>query len=179
MNLINKFKIAIGILLLIILVSCNAGPGEKSSVETPVTATTRTLESPTLEVNQNWMIVTKEQAEETGIASWLVESDGFWTPSEDDIFKLEEGLAEYLSQNSSYFFSQPPAWERLNEYQRQFIGLERGGRQIIYGNYFCNSGGVNWWEKLVIVEDGGDCFFQIEYDVESEMFIKLLVNGVS
>jgi len=86
MNLRNKLNLAMGILLLIFLVSCSTLP----------------LESPTVEVNQNWVIVTKEQAEE--IASWLGGSGGFWTPSADDIFKLEERLAEYLSQNSSYFF---------------------------------------------------------------------------
>ena len=29
------------------------------------------------------------------------------------------------------------------------------------------------------MEDGGECFFQVEYDVESRVFIKLLVNGES
>ena len=137
MNLRNKLKLAIGILLLINLVSCNALPDKKSSVDTPSTATATSPESPTAEVNQNWVIVTRKQAEE--IASWLGGSGGFWTPSADDIFKLEEGLAEYLSQNSSYFYRQPPVWERIDEYQRQYIGLERGGRQIIYGNFFCNN----------------------------------------
>ena len=172
----NTFRLAIGILLLINLAACDALPDDKPPVDIPLTATAK---SPTAVANQNWVIVTKEQAEETGIASWLVESDGFWAPSADDIFKLEEGLAEYLSQNSSYFYRQPPVWERLDEYQRQYIGLERGGRQIIYGNFFCNNLGMDWRKKLVIVDDGGDCFFQIEYDVESEVFIKLLVNGVS
>jgi len=101
MNLRNKLNLAMGILLLISLVSCSAPP----------------LESLTLEVDQNWVIVTREQAEGMGVASWLVGSGNFWTPSADDIFKLEEGLAEYLSQNSNYFYRQPPVWERLDEYQ--------------------------------------------------------------
>jgi len=170
----DTFKLTIGILLLINLAACDALSGDKPPVDTPLTAT---AENPTVVANQNWMIVTKERAAEMGIASWLVESDGFWMPSGDDIIKLEEKIGEYLSQNSGQFYRQPPVWERLDEYQRQYIGLERGDRQIIYGNYFCDSGRVDWLQELVIVEDGGDCFFQVEYDVESEMFIKLLVNG--
>jgi hypothetical protein len=170
----NIFKLVIGIVLLINLAACDALSGDKPPVDIPLTVP---AESPTAVANQNWVIVTKEQAEE--IASWLGGSGGFWTPSVDDIIKLEEKIAEHLSQNSSQFYSQPPVWERLDEYQRQYIGLERGDRQIIYGNYFCNNGGVNWREKLVVVDDGGDCFFQVEYDVEGEVFIKLLVNGVS
>ena len=170
------FKLAIGILLLINLAACNALLGDKLPVDIPLTAT---AESPTAVANQNWMIVTEEYAEEMRIASWLVESDGFWTPSVDDIIKLEEKIAEYLSQNSNQFYRQPPVWERLDEYQRQYIGLERGGRKIIYGNYFCKSGSVNLRQELVIVEDGGECYFQVEYDVESNSFSKLLVNGES
>jgi hypothetical protein len=173
----DTFKLAIVILLFINLAACSALPDDKPPVDISSTATPNNLESPTGGVNQNWVIVTRKQAEE--IASWLGGSGGFWTPSADDIFKLEERLAEYLSQNSSYFYRQPPVWEQLDEYQRQYIGLERGDRQIIYGNFFCNNLGMDWRQKLVIVEDGGDCYFQVEYDVESEVFIKLLVNGVS
>ena len=173
----NIFRLAIGILLLINLVACSVLPDDKPPVDIPLAATAKSPESPTAMANQNWMIVTKEYAEEMRVASWLVESDGYWTPSKDDILKLEGGIAGYLSQNSNLFYRQPPAWERLDEYQRQYIGLERGGRKIIYGNYFCNSEGINWRQELVIVEDGGECFFHVEYDVESELFIKLMVNG--
>jgi len=171
--------LAIGILLLIGLTSCNVLPGEKPPIDTPPAATAESRESPTAMENRNWVIITKERAVELGIASWLLESDGFWTPSVDDIEKLEGEITEYLSQNPDEFYRQPPVWQRFDEYQRQYIGLERGGRQIIYGNYFCNSGSVNWRQDLVVVEDGGDCFFQVEYDVESGLFIKLLVNGES
>jgi len=157
MNWLIKMIIAINILLMISLGSCNNLP----------------------EGNQNWMIVTKKQADETGMASWLVRSDGFWIPSADEIIKLEEDLTGYLSQNSSYFFSQPPAWERLDEYQRQYVGLERESKQIIYGNFFCDNLGLDWQETFVVVDDGGDCYFQVEYDMESGLFIMLMVNGVS
>jgi len=153
----------VGIALLISLVSCSTLP----------------LESPTVEANQHWVIVTRKQAEEMNIGSWLAESDGLWTPSVDDILKLEEILPEYLSQNSSQFYRQPPVWQRLDEYQRQYIGLERGEKQIIYGNYFCNNSGVDWQQNLVLVEDGGECFFHVEFDVDSGEFIKLRVNGES
>ena len=179
MNLQNKRKAAIGIFLLSSLLSCGAPPDEKLPTDTPSTTAAKSPESPTAETDQSWVIITKEQAEEMGIASWLAESDGLWTPSEEHIFTLEEKLPEYLSQNAYLFNRQPPAWERLDEYQRQYIGLQRGGKQIIYGNYFCDNLGIDWRQKLVIVEDGGDCFFLIEYDLEDSSFILLMVNGES
>ena len=173
----NAFRVFIGFLLAMSLVACSVLSGKKPPVDIPMPNTAKTPESPTVMVDQNWVIITKEHAEEIGVSSWLIESDGFWTPSVKDILKLEEKIAGYLSQNSSYFYRQPPVWERFDEYQRQYIGVEREGRLIIYGNYFCNSGGVDWRQKLVVVIDGGECFFQVEYDVESGLFIKLLVNG--
>ena len=151
------------------LVACNARPEGNGSTEITQTVT----------ADQDWVIISKEQAEEMGIGSWLVESDDFWTPSENNILILEETIAEYLSQNSNQFYRQPPVWQRLDEYQRQYIGLERGGVQIIYGNYFCNNLGINWRQKLVIVDDGGDCYFQVEYNVDDGMFTMLMVNGES
>jgi hypothetical protein len=135
-----------------------------------------TQEKPTGEVNQQWVILTKKQVKELND---LIGFSASWSPSTDDIFKLEVGLAEYLEQNSSFFYHQPPVWERLDEYQRQYIGIEREGKRIIYGNFFCDNLGWDWASKLVFVLDGGECYFQIEYDVEDSVFIKLRVNGES
>ena len=169
------------VLFLFVLVACNALAEEPLSTANTQTAAKMKNDIPRVTeiANKNWVIVTKEKAEGMGITSLLRESDDFWAPSVSDVLKLEEKIDEYLSQNSNLFYRQPPVWERLDEYQRQYIGFERGGKQIIYGNYFCDSTGKNWRQEFVFVFDGGDCFFQVEYDVESGTFIKLWVNGES
>lgn len=164
-------------LALVVLISCNALPNRKSSVDIPTSATVKSLETQQAMADQNWVIFPAKNAERIEIASWLFESDGYWTPSVDDILKIEENIAEYLSQNSNKFYWQPPVWQRLDEYQRQYIGLERGGKQIIYGNYFCEGGNSNWRNEFVFAIDGGECYFQVEYDLQSGLFIKLQVNG--
>lgn len=179
MKIRNKINLATVILILINTISCTTLPDGKPTVEISPTATVKRLENPTALSNQNWVIFPKERSEEMGVASWLVESDELWTPTEDEILRLEGEIAGYLSQNSNLFYHQPPVWQRLDEYQRQYIGFERGGAQFIYGNYFCNNLGIKWREELVIVEDGGECYFQVEYDVESGLFIELRVNGES
>jgi hypothetical protein len=35
----------------------------------------------------------------------------------------------------------------------------------------------DWHLWPVVVEDGGACYFQVEYDVESQRFSRLSVNG--
>jgi hypothetical protein len=188
-DLRNKFRLAIGFLLLMNLVSCSARSNEVSPVGTASTGPVKSLEIPTsapensanviMSASQNWVIFTREYAEQNELASWLLETDGFWTPSLDDGIKLEKEIAEYLHQNSIQFYRQPPVWERLDKYQRQYIGFKRGDKRLIYGNFFCESGSVNWHQDLVIVLDGGECFFQVEYDIDNGSFIKLRINGES
>jgi len=189
MNLLNKLRFVFELLLLITFASCNSLMDVNSPADIPATATEKSLlsisatpessKSPALLAGQNWVVFDQEYAEEMGVGSWLLESDGFWTPALDDISKVEAEIAGYLSRNSHLFYHQPPVWQRLDEYQRQYIGFGRKGGRFIYGNFFCDSGSANWREDLVSVEDGGECFFQVEYDPEGGLFTKIMVNGES
>lgn len=167
------------VVFLVGLAACTTSPIGPSPSGIPATATAMGVGSSTATATaeQNWVIFPEGEAKTTQIASWLGGVGGFWTPSEEDVLRVEGALAEYLRQNSNLFYRQPPVWERLDAYQRQYFGLERGGRRIIYGNYFCTSGSKNWRRELVIVLDGGDCYFQVEYDVDIESFTSLWVNG--
>jgi hypothetical protein len=181
MNTRNRLQQVALIFFLTALVGCNTPSSGSDSIEATQPATEVIVESPTAEEisSQDWMVIPKEKAEEKGFGSWLVEGDGFWTPSEEDILTLEKALPEFLSQNPTGFFSQPPAWERLEEYQRQYVGFMRDGSRLIYGNYFCKNFGIDWRQNIVMVDDGGDCYFQVEYDLDQGIFIMLMVNGVS
>lgn len=46
-----------------------------------------------------------------------------------------------------------------------------------YGNFFCTDSGMNWTYEWIFILDGGDCYFQLQFDVESSTFTELTVNG--
>jgi hypothetical protein len=46
-----------------------------------------------------------------------------------------------------------------------------------YGNFFCTDSGMNWTYEWIFIVDGGDCYFQLQFDVESSTFTELTVNG--
>jgi hypothetical protein len=165
-------------LLLLIPLSCIIIPGQESSDSTH--DTTLDYIEPTKDIkNKNWVILKKVTAKDEEFASMLFETDGFWTPTNEDIQLIEEGIADFLIQNSSEFYWQPPVWQRLDEYNRQYIGLERGGEKFIFGNYFCESGSDNWRKEIMFAIDGGECYFQVEFNLENGSFIRLHVNGES
>jgi hypothetical protein len=129
-----------------------------------------------------WVIFPPDQAREQGIGDWLVakgQVTEYWTPSENDILALESGLSSYLQNNPDRFYENTPVWERLDEYNRQYIGIVLDQKRIIYANYFCDPIETEWRKDFVFVLDGGDCFFQFKCDVDSGEFFDLQVNGVA
>ena len=130
---------------------------------------------------ETWVIFSAEKASEARIGEWFVTDSGtidYWTPTQSDILRLENGFTPYLQANPDGFYTtNPPIWERLTKYNRQYIGLIMDGRQIIYANYFCNNIGTDWKSHFVFVLDGGECYFQFKYDIGSGDFFDLQVNG--
>lgn len=130
---------------------------------------------------ENWTIFSESQARETGIADWFAqngESTGYWTPTEKDVLVVENEVGFFLQENSDAFrLQESPVWERLDEYNRQYLGIILGEKKIIYANFFCSQIDFDWRKDFVFVMDGGSCFFQFKYDVDTGEFFDLQVNG--
>ncbi len=137
--------------------------------------------SPQNRQGEHWTIFSESQARETGIADWFAqngESTDYWTPTESDVLAIENQVVSFLQENSDAFrLQESPVWERLNKYNRQYLGIILGEKKIIYANFFCNSFESNWHKEFVFVLDGGSCFFQFKYDVNTGEFFDLQVNG--
>ena len=130
---------------------------------------------------EHWTIFPEQQARKLGVAGWVTTSGhtaDYWTPAQESVFALEDGVAVFLQENSDRFYEQgTPVWERLDEYNRQYIGLTVDGRKFIYANFFCDDAAKDWRKDFVLVMDGGSCFFQFKYDPRKGEFFDLRVNG--
>lgn len=122
-------------------------------------------------------------------------ADSTFAPDPADIVRMEAGLAEALVQRNtippnaggrvvpepgSMDFSHAPAG-----WARQYLGVVRGGRRFIYGNYFPASelrnmrtySSMDPARQAVVVCDGGPVFFGAEYDIAARRFTHLAFNG--
>lgn len=129
------------------------------------------------QLNPNGVIFTPEQT-----AASLREIGGniadTWTPSTVAVAQLEAALPTFLqSAQNDWLRPDPPIWERVPEYKRQYLGIVEAGEKIIYANFFCSSFDENWHEQLVIILDGGDCYFQLKYNPATDEFFGFSVNG--
>lgn len=68
--------------------------------------------------------------------------------------------------------------DRLGRYRRQYVGVVDGGPSALY-ELLRRPREIDWGSRAVVVEDGGDAFFQIFYDIEAGTFEGLSVNGVA
>jgi len=100
----------------------------------------------------------------------------FWTPSFEDIARLEGRLKPYLEGVGTPKAKVIAA--KLGRYKRQYLGYTDGGKKRIFVNSFCHwKEDWLWRESLVIVKDGGTCFFRVHYDLSSSQFEQLEING--
>jgi hypothetical protein len=106
-------------------------------------------------------------------AGYGQQTDDYWTPTEADVRTLEAGLVAYLKAAPG---APSDLWEKQATYLRQWAGILRDGRRYIYASFFCAEF-AGWQSRIVVVMDGGDCFFQVMYDVEQQTFTNLMVNG--
>jgi hypothetical protein len=62
-------------------------------------------------------------------------------------------------------------------YKRQYVGLLKNKQRLIWGKFFCSALGTNWRREPIDVDDGGDCYFQVLFNVDTGQFSELMVNG--
>lgn len=99
----------------------------------------------------------------------------FWTPSRANVLRLERKIEAYLKKAAAR--RSPNLWSKLSTYKRQYAGFVRNGRRMIFANFFCESLNTDWKTTPIAVADGGDCFFNVLYDVDSATFSDLQING--
>jgi hypothetical protein len=102
----------------------------------------------------------------------------FWTPTADDVKTLEAGLEAFLRERADPRLDQKVLLT-LREYNRQYVGIMENEHRKVYVLFYCNFPLEQLRDGVIIVNDGGDCFFQLKYDVDAQKFDELTVNGLA
>jgi hypothetical protein len=129
---------------------------------------------PTLSRNQNQSSTAADSDEAkriicTNAERWTQTPKGaeFWEPTSKQVSDAERNLRTFLANTPPK--ESPNLGRKLSLYNRQYVGLKVNGQRIIWGNFYCDSARKPLNCEPVRFEDGGDCFFQVEYDVEGDV----------
>ncbi len=107
---------------------------------------------------------------------------GSWIPTAKDIKRLERDLVRIKGQRASACCTQSAKMDDASKYFRQYAGVVRGGRKLIYVNGFLHPPvgapeEVNWKLQPVIVCGGGTDNWGVLYDPQTRAFSQLAFNG--
>lgn len=104
-----------------------------------------------------------------------------WVPTKEQVEATESVLEAYLKATPhSEFVAWKKAdrlkfWERLAQYKRQYYGFTRKGKELIYGNFYCDETPLSCNPRDVL--DGGDCYLRVIFDVQAKKVMLFLRNG--
>jgi hypothetical protein len=85
--------------------------------------------------------------------------------------KLNEEHPKYKLDRNNFFIN-------LINYRRQYIAtLNINGEKEVWINCFCEKPLKNWRKELVMVFDGGNCFFNLKINLTQNNYYELFVNG--
>jgi hypothetical protein len=66
----------------------------------------------------------------------------------------------------------------LKNYRRQYIVVTNTkGEKEVWVNCFCNISNKTWRTRILIVMDGGNCYFNLKINLTKQSFYDLMVNG--
>jgi len=106
---------------------------------------------------------------------------GSWEPTVGDMNGVEANLEQVTELSSKY----PDAFRHIenpSQYFRQYGAVLIDGQQAILVNAFCPLGKDKselWRKHLIVVSDGGKCYWKALFDVSTQKFTKLAVNGIA
>jgi hypothetical protein len=102
-----------------------------------------------------------------------VATQGSWSPSTTDIAKAEGSISQIASLKGNYASLHI---DHPEQYFRQYLAIRQRGRNLLYINAFCEAPSY-WRTQIVIVTDGGSCFWQALYDPATGKYSDLTING--
>lgn len=68
----------------------------------------------------------------------------------------------------------------LSMYKRQYVAtINSKGEKEIWVNLFCDTFNSNWKNEILVVFDGGNCFFNVKLNLKKKKYFELRINGVA
>ncbi|MEO8393488.1 MAG: hypothetical protein ABI700_10910 [Chloroflexota bacterium] len=123
------------------------------------------------------VIFTIDNAENAGLNIFDRDIEHYWMPNADDVADLETRLIPYLNETIPEGDWRYGIADSLSGYKRQYIGALKATDPYIWANFFCTEDIGDWQNQVIFVEDGGQCFFNVWYNVTTHEFSDLQVNG--
>ncbi|AEV98146.1 hypothetical protein A4D02_33690 [Niastella koreensis] len=93
------------------------------------------------------------------------------TLTKDDMKRIEFLLTNCVQNNKDIDL-------KNGKYKRQYVAVTNDkGEKIVWVNCFCHVDGFDWKKSIVMVSDGGSCYFNVEINLTRGEYNGFWVNG--
>ena len=166
-------KVSILLLSLIYLISCTT----KSEKETAVILEVDDIFRPISEVDSAIFVVLPFKEDYSRIFKNATATE----LSSDDYEKIDNILEECIINYNKTLLDRNLKPIDLPNYKRQYIPvINSDGEKEVWVNCFCkhiSSHFFDWKNQIVIVMDGGKCFFNLKINLTKMQYSDFMVNG--
>jgi hypothetical protein len=106
---------------------------------------------------------------------------GVWTPTTEDVLRLETTFTTYLNDTKDSRADE--VLTRLHDYKRQYLGVELKDQHLIFATFDACTDLSS--EKLVeefipfLPLDGGTCFIELLFDPTAKSFYRVSIHGTA
>lgn len=134
----------------------------------------------------NFRVLHKDSLE---YAPWVVKDFKSIVLTDDEIKIVNSLFQDFKSRsNNGDTTIQAMGQIGLMDYKKQYLPVMNGnGEKIVWINCFCVNGSNlphfssnnpnKWGEEVIIVKDGGNCYFSLFLNLNTGKFDQLVVNG--
>ena len=107
--------------------------------------------------------------------TWVRVKGGKWNPEPQVLTELKARLGPYTKGSAQKQGRKLKSWA---EYTFQYQGREEKGTKYILVNALCHKDQHwNLEEQMILVLDGGTCFFNLKFDPQRLRYYDLIING--
>jgi hypothetical protein len=104
------------------------------------------------------------------------------TLTHDDLNSIETLLIACVTEYNNSLDKDHKEWSidlKKYNYRKQIIAVaNKKGDKEVWVNCFCNTRGSDKWKtEIMMVHDGGNCYFNFKVNLSTKKFYELTVNG--
>ena len=106
---------------------------------------------------------------------WIKVAGGKWDPSPKILADLKAQIESYVRSQAKAQGRELKNWQ---DYTFQYQGQEEKGGKFIFINDLCVQRDRQRLDKeIIVIFDGGTCYFNVKYDPGQKVFFDLFING--
>lgn len=105
---------------------------------------------------------------------WVKVKNGTWEPNRQMLGELKASIRQFVTNTVK---TQDRELKEWHKYTFQYRGETKNGKSFILVNAVCGVRNEALDQEMVLVLDGGSCYFNLKYDPVKKAFFELLING--